>query len=103
MNKYAITLRGYIFQVIEADFLAEYGRFNSVNLQGGVSLPLAKDLENKKPGLMADLVRKAAELGLMSGGTPEEYGGAGVSTMDCAVEIFSSPASSASSEASQRS
>jgi len=39
-------------------------------------LPLAKDLENKKPGLMAELVRKAADLGLMSGGTPEEYGGA---------------------------
>ena len=41
-------------------------------------LPLAKDLEAKKPGLMADLVRKAATLGLMSGGTPEEYGGAGL-------------------------
>src|ERR1700686_4631211 len=41
-------------------------------------LPLAKDLENKKPGLMTELVRKAAELGLMSGGTPEEYGGAGL-------------------------
>src|ERR1700741_476666 len=41
-------------------------------------LPLAKDLENKKQGLMAELVRKAAELGLMSGGTPEEYGGAGL-------------------------
>src|SRR5271169_6658362 len=41
-------------------------------------LPLAKDLEAKKPGLMAQLVRKAAELGLMSGGTPEEYGGAGL-------------------------
>ena len=41
-------------------------------------LPLAKDLEAKKPGLMADLVRKAAGLGLMSGGTPEEYGGAGL-------------------------
>ena len=41
-------------------------------------LPLAKDLEAKKAGLMADLVRKAAELGLMSGGTPEEYGGAGL-------------------------
>jgi alkylation response protein AidB-like acyl-CoA dehydrogenase len=41
-------------------------------------LPLAKDLEAKKPGLMPDLVRKAAELGLMSGGTPEEYGGAGL-------------------------
>jgi alkylation response protein AidB-like acyl-CoA dehydrogenase len=41
-------------------------------------LPLVKDLENKKPGLMAELVRKAAEIGLMSGGTPEEYGGAGL-------------------------
>src|SRR5215472_17053500 len=41
-------------------------------------LPLAKDLEAKKPGLMPDLVRKAAALGLMSGGTPEEYGGAGL-------------------------
>jgi alkylation response protein AidB-like acyl-CoA dehydrogenase len=40
--------------------------------------PLIKDLEAKKPGLMADLVRKGAELGLMSGGTPEEYGGAGL-------------------------
>src|SRR6202008_5145350 len=41
-------------------------------------LPLAKDLEAKKPGLMAELVRKGAELGLMSGGTPEEDGGGGV-------------------------
>src|SRR5215472_10530287 len=40
--------------------------------------PLVKDLEDKKPGLMAELVRKGAELGLMSGGTPEEYGGAGL-------------------------
>src|SRR5262250_2259473 len=41
-------------------------------------LPLVKDLEAKKPGLMPELVRKAAALGLMSGGTPEEYGGAGL-------------------------
>jgi alkylation response protein AidB-like acyl-CoA dehydrogenase len=41
-------------------------------------LPLAKDLENKKPGLMAELIRKAGELGLMGGGVPEEYGGAGL-------------------------
>jgi len=40
--------------------------------------PHIKDLEDKKPGLMAELTRKAAELGLMSGGTPEEYGGAGL-------------------------
>jgi len=41
-------------------------------------LPLAKDLESKKPGLMAELVRKGGELGLMGGGVPEEYGGAGL-------------------------
>jgi len=41
-------------------------------------LPFVKDLENKKPGLMAELVRKAAEVGLVSGGIPEEYGGAGL-------------------------
>ncbi len=41
-------------------------------------LPFAKELEAKKPGLMPELTRKAAELGLMSGGTPEEYGGAGL-------------------------
>jgi alkylation response protein AidB-like acyl-CoA dehydrogenase len=41
-------------------------------------LPFAKDLEAKKPGLMPELVKKGAELGLMSGGTPEEYGGAGL-------------------------
>jgi len=41
-------------------------------------LPLAKDLENKKPGLMAELVRKGGELGLMGGGVPEDYGGAGL-------------------------
>src|SRR5437763_5397831 len=41
-------------------------------------LPLAKDLENKKPGLMAELVKKAGELGLMGGGVPEAYGGAGL-------------------------
>src|ERR1700735_3505130 len=41
-------------------------------------LPLVKDFENKKPGLMAELVRKAAEVGLVSGGIPEEFGGAGL-------------------------
>src|SRR6201982_1050756 len=41
-------------------------------------LPLVKDLENKKPGLMPALVKKAGEVGLMGGGVPEEYGGAGL-------------------------
>src|SRR5262249_23414949 len=40
--------------------------------------PHIKDLENKKPGLMPELVRKAAEVGLMGGGVPEEYGGPGL-------------------------
>src|SRR5271168_5342980 len=41
-------------------------------------MPLVKDLENKKPGLMAEVVKKAGELGLMGGGVPEQYGGAGL-------------------------
>ncbi|HYL82611.1 MAG TPA: acyl-CoA dehydrogenase family protein [Candidatus Angelobacter sp.] len=41
-------------------------------------LPLVKELENKKPGLMPELVKKGGEVGLMGGGVPEEYGGAGL-------------------------
>jgi len=41
-------------------------------------LPLVKDLENKKAGLMASLVKKGGELGLMGGGVPEQFGGAGL-------------------------
>jgi alkylation response protein AidB-like acyl-CoA dehydrogenase len=41
-------------------------------------LPLVKDLENKKSGLMPSLVKKGGELGLMGGGVPEDYGGAGL-------------------------
>ena len=40
--------------------------------------PLIKDLENKKAGLMPALVKKGGEVGLMGGGVPEEYGGAGL-------------------------
>jgi len=48
-------------------------------------LPLVKDLEEKKPGLMAQLVRKAAEIGIMGGGIPEEYGGAGLDKIATSV------------------
>src|SRR5882757_182623 len=41
-------------------------------------LPFAKELESKKPGLMSQLVKKGGELGLMGGGVPEQYGGAGL-------------------------
>jgi len=41
-------------------------------------LPLVKDLEEKKPGLMTELVKKGGELGLMGGGVPEQFGGAGL-------------------------
>src|SRR2546427_3924580 len=41
-------------------------------------LPVVKDLENKKAGLMAELVKKGGEVGLMGGGVREEYGGGGL-------------------------
>jgi alkylation response protein AidB-like acyl-CoA dehydrogenase len=41
-------------------------------------MPFIKELENKKPGLMAELVRKGGEVGLMGGGVPEQFGGAGL-------------------------
>jgi alkylation response protein AidB-like acyl-CoA dehydrogenase len=47
--------------------------------------PHVKDLEAKRPGLMPELARKAAELGLMSGGTPEQYGGAGLDKISTTI------------------
>jgi alkylation response protein AidB-like acyl-CoA dehydrogenase len=47
--------------------------------------PLIKDLENKKPGLMPELVKKGGEVGLMGGGVPEEYGGAGLDKISTTV------------------
>ena len=49
-------------------------------------LPVVKDLEAKKPGLMAGLCRKAGELGLMGPGIAEEYGGAGLD--DVAITVL---------------
>ena len=40
--------------------------------------PLITELEEKKPGLMPQLLKKAGELGLLGGGVPEEYGGTGL-------------------------
>ena len=41
-------------------------------------VPLIPDLELHKPGVMAPLLKKAGELGLLGGAIPEEYGGAGL-------------------------
>src|SRR5580658_9389241 len=48
-------------------------------------LPLVKELENKKPGLMPELIKKAGEVGLLSGGIPEQYGGAGLDKIAATV------------------
>ena len=41
-------------------------------------LPLAVELEQHKEGLMPQVLKKAGEVGLLGGGIPEEYGGAGL-------------------------
>ena len=41
-------------------------------------LPALDDIEHKKPGVLEDLMRKAAELGFTSIDIPEEYGGMGM-------------------------
>jgi len=48
-------------------------------------VPLAHDLEQHKPGLMRELVKKAGELGLLGGAVPEEYGGAGLDKISATV------------------
>src|ERR1700682_1360095 len=39
-------------------------------------VPFIPDLEQHKPGLLAQWLKKAGEIGLLGGGVPEEYGGA---------------------------
>ncbi|HEV2340696.1 MAG TPA: acyl-CoA dehydrogenase family protein [Candidatus Acidoferrales bacterium] len=41
-------------------------------------VPFIAELEQHKEGLMASLLKKAGEVGLLGGGIPEEYGGAGL-------------------------
>ena len=41
-------------------------------------VPAIADLEQHKPGLLAQLLKKSGEIGLLGGGVPEEFGGAGL-------------------------
>ncbi|MHB8485087.1 MAG: acyl-CoA dehydrogenase family protein [Candidatus Acidiferrales bacterium] len=41
-------------------------------------MPLVSELEQHKEGLMPQVLKKAGEVGLLGGGIPEEYGGAGL-------------------------
>jgi alkylation response protein AidB-like acyl-CoA dehydrogenase len=47
--------------------------------------PLIPDLEQHKEGVMAGLMRKAGEIGLLGGGVPEEYGGSGLDRISSTV------------------
>jgi len=48
-------------------------------------LPAIPDLELHTPGLMADLLKKAGEIGLLGGNIPEAYGGAGLGKVTSVV------------------
>ena len=48
-------------------------------------LPVAAEIEAKKPGVLAGLLRKAGELGLTAVDIPEEYGGMGMDKVSSAI------------------
>jgi alkylation response protein AidB-like acyl-CoA dehydrogenase len=48
-------------------------------------VPLIPDLEAHKEGLMAQVVKKAGEIGLLGGGIPEAYGGSGLDKVSATV------------------
>jgi alkylation response protein AidB-like acyl-CoA dehydrogenase len=49
------------------------------------AIPLIPELEQHKEGMMASLMRKAGEIGLLGGGVPEEYGGSGLDRISSTV------------------
>jgi alkylation response protein AidB-like acyl-CoA dehydrogenase len=48
-------------------------------------VPLISELEQHKEGLMAQMLRKAGEIGLLGGAIPESYGGAGLDKVSATV------------------
>jgi alkylation response protein AidB-like acyl-CoA dehydrogenase len=48
-------------------------------------LPNVPDLEAHKEGLMAQMLKKAGEIGLLGGAIPEEYGGSGLDKISATV------------------
>src|ERR1700675_976866 len=48
-------------------------------------VPFIPELEQHKPGLMAQMLKKAGEIGLLGAGIPEAYGGSGLDKVSATV------------------
>src|ERR1700730_15049403 len=48
-------------------------------------VPRIPELEQHKEGLMAKMLKRSGELGLLGGGIPEEYGGSGLDKVSATI------------------
>jgi len=69
------------------DFTDEHRQIGQMTeeFMAGEVVPQIEELEHKKEGLMVELLRKGAELGLLGADVPEAYGGSGLDKVSTTI------------------